>query len=182
MLRVLCASLFKTYHLACPMKCIRTPGKTYQTQMVETCKVERETDEWEASGRQAENQNQVHAKVGDKWETSGRQAANHATNSTQSGRQAENHATRVPRVGDKWETSRKSCHQEHPEWETSDATKRTQNWRQVGARSTRQGECKPGECKPGDRQAQNQASKASNPFQRSKNPIQVNLFGENHGQ
>ena len=57
---------------------------------------------------------------------------------------------RQPRVGDKWETSVKSCGPEHPEWNASRETK---------AKS----------CGPG-----------TQPFERSKNPIQVNLFGEKH--
>ena len=57
---------------------------------------------------------------------------------------------RQPRVGDKWETSVKSCGPEHPEWNASRETK---------AKS----------CGPG-----------TQPFERSKNPIQVNLFGEHH--
>ena len=55
---------------------------------------------------------------------------------------------RPPRVGDKCETSVKSCGPEHPEWNASPETK---------AKS----------CGPG-----------MQPFERSKNPIQVNLFGE----
>ena len=53
-----------------------------------------------------------------------------------------------PCVGDKRETHVKACGPEHPEWNASPETK---------AKS----------CGPG-----------MQPFERSKNPIQVNLFGE----
>ena len=53
-------------------------------------------------------------------------------------------------VGDKWKTSVNSCGPRHPEWDASPETE---------AKS----------CGPG-----------MQPFERSKNPIQVRLFGKKH--
>ena len=74
-----------------------------------------------------------------------------------------------PRVVDKWETNATACGPEHPEWETSG--------RQVGAKCksmrpehpewNASPETKAKSCGPGMQH-----------FERSKNPIQVNLFGE----
>ena len=74
-------------------------------------------------------------------------------------------------VGDKWQTSLKARGPERPEWETSG--------RQVGDKCkgmrpehpewNASPETKAKSCGPG-----------MQPFERSKNPIQVNLFGEKH--
>ena len=102
---------------------------------------------------------------------------------------------RPPRVGNKWETSVKSCGPDHPEWETSVGDKwqtsvkacgpehpeRDPEWetsgRQAGNKCNSMRpehpewnaspETKAKSCGPG-----------MQPFERSKNPIQVNLFGE----
>ena len=109
----------------------------------------------ETSGRQenhAAKSTEWKTSVGDGWETNVKprepRVENQLETSVKSrGPEDRGWETSERQVGDKSETSVKACGPEHPEWNASPETK---------AKS----------CGPG-----------MQPFERSKNPIQVNLFG-----
>ena len=80
------------------------------------------------------------------------------------------HSEWQPSVRDKWETHVKSRSPEHPEWETSVGDKWDTSVKSCGPGHPEWNaspETKAKSCGPG-----------MQPFERSKNPIQVNLFGE----
>ena len=142
----------------CSRRQLGNKREIMRTKAVRASRVYRET-----SGRQAWN----HAGR-ESWETTQRQVRNHAGQSTQSIQSV---------VGDRWETSLKSCGQRTQSvvgdnWETSGrqarnhADRSTQRIQSVFCSKTSP-KANAKSCGP-----------SRHPFQRSKNPSQANLFGE----
>ena len=143
---------------------------------VKACGPER--PEWETSvGDKCKSMRPRARRVGDKC---GRQAWE--TNVKACGPE---HAEWETSVGDKWGTNVKACGPERPEWETSVGDKRGKSVRPKAPRGRQAWETNVKACGP-QRPEWNASPETkakscgprTQPFKRSKNPIQVNLFGE----